>query len=388
MQRKHCLAILLEAFVGFAALTASAAPVDVAVHRVPEGGLQPQVAVDSLGTVHLIYLKGDPAGSDVFYVRSTDDGRTWSKPIRVNHVPGSAIALGTVRGAHLAVGRNGRVHVAWMGSKNAEPKAPNGKPPMLYARLSASGDSFEPERNVISSHVGVDGGGSVAADDAGNVYVAWHAPERMGGKEQDRRVWVARSVDDGATFAPEVALSKADTGACACCGMRIAARDGKVFVLYRGASEQINRGMYLSEANADLTEPRSREIAPMKIGICVMSTSAFSPDSNRVLAAWQTGEQVYWSDASKALASKGNAAAPPGTARDRKHPAIAAAKSGEVLLAWTEGTGWNKGGSLAWQLFNSDGKPIEGIADTSNDLPAWDSPAVFVTHDQHFTVLY
>jgi hypothetical protein len=388
MQRTFGMPLFLAVVVGLMAFTADAAPVGVAVHRVPEGGLQPQVAVDSLGTVHLIYLKGDPAGSDVFYVRSTDDGQTWSNPIRVNRVPGSAIALGTVRGAHLAVGRNGRVHVAWMGSKDAEPKAPNGKPPMLYARLSASGDSFEPERNLISSHVGVDGGGSVAADEAGNVYVAWHAPERPGGKEQDRRVWVARSTDDGVTFAPEVALSKADTGACACCGMRIAARDGKVFVLYRGASQQINRGMYLSEANADLTEPRSREISPMKIGMCVMSTSAFNPNSSRVLAAWQTGEQVYWSDASKALAAEGNASAPPGAARDRKHPAIATIKSGEVLLAWTEGTAWNKGGRLAWQLFKSDGKPVEGSAGTSDDLPAWGSPAVFVARDQHFVVLY
>ena len=368
--------------------TADAAPVDVAVHRVPEGGLQPQVTADSLGTVHLIYLKGDPAGSDVFYVRSTDDGQTWSTPIRVNRVPGSAIGLGTVRGAHLAVGRKGRVHVAWMGSKNAEPKAPNGKPPMLYARLSASGNSFEPERNVISSHVGVDGGGSIAADELGNVYVAWHAPESVGGKEQDRRVWVARSTDDGATFAPEVAISKPDTGACACCGMRIAARDGKVFILYRGASQQINRGMYLLETRGDLTDPRSREIAPMKMGMCVMSTSAFAAHSDRVLAAWQTGEQVYWSDASQLLGAGGNAAAPAGPARDRKHPAIAEAKSGEVLLAWTEGTGWNKGGSIKWQLFKSDGEPIKGNAGTSDDLPAWDLPAAFVARDQHFVLLY
>ncbi len=37
--------------------------------RVPEGGLQPQVAVDARGTVHLVYLKGDPAACDVFYTR-------------------------------------------------------------------------------------------------------------------------------------------------------------------------------------------------------------------------------------------------------------------------------------------------------------------------------
>jgi hypothetical protein len=28
-----------------------------------------------------------------------------------------------------------------------------------------------------------------------------------------------------------------------------------------------------------------------------------------------------------------------------------------VLLVWTEGTGWQRGGSLAWQLFDANGQP-------------------------------
>src|SRR5947209_4185134 len=112
-------------------VTAFAAQPQVRTVRVPEGGLQPQVAVDGKHVVHLIYLKGDPAHSDIFYIRSTDGGATWSTPIRVNSGEGSAIALGTVRGAQLALGKGGRVHVAWMGSDKAEPKAPGKATPML-----------------------------------------------------------------------------------------------------------------------------------------------------------------------------------------------------------------------------------------------------------------
>src|SRR5262249_37459498 len=101
--------------------------------RVPQGGIQPQVAVDDKGTVHLAYFHGDPRNGNLSYVRSTD-GAKFSDPIPVNSHPDSAIAVGNIRGAHLAVGKNGRVHVAWMGSGKAEPKAPGNATPLLYSR--------------------------------------------------------------------------------------------------------------------------------------------------------------------------------------------------------------------------------------------------------------
>lgn len=358
----------------------------VMVHRIPGGGVQPQAAVDARGVVHVIYLKGDPAHCDVEYIRSTDGGETWSTPVRVNSQPGSAIAIGTVRGAHLALGRDGRPHVAWMGSSVAEPKAPGGATPMLYTRMADDGKSFEPQRNVIASHPGLDGGGSIAVDDRGDVYVAWHAPSVPKAGEQDRRVWVARSADDGRTFAPEVGLSDPTTGACGCCGMRIFASDGKVLALYRGAAEQVNRGMYLIEADADLAHPRDREIAPMKIGVCVMSTAALGRAGASPLAAWETNEQIFWSTVSPAGSVEPHAI--PGAAKRRKHPAITANPAGQVLLAWTEGTGWNEGGSVAWQRFDAQGAAIPGSAAHADDLPAWDSPAVFAIPGGHFGLVY
>src|SRR6266700_7781444 len=80
----------------------------------PDDGIQPQAAVDSKGVVHLIYFKGDPKAGDIFYVRR-EPGRDFSKAIQVNSQPHTAMAMGTIRGAQLAVGKNGRVHVAWDG---------------------------------------------------------------------------------------------------------------------------------------------------------------------------------------------------------------------------------------------------------------------------------
>ena len=56
----------------------------VTVVRVPGGGIQPQIAVDEAGAVHMIYYQGDPQNGDLYYVRSRDGGTIFSAPLRVN----------------------------------------------------------------------------------------------------------------------------------------------------------------------------------------------------------------------------------------------------------------------------------------------------------------
>src|SRR6516165_10924830 len=73
--------------------------------KTPDGGIQPQALVDSKETLHLIYFKGDPAAGDLFYVRRVAKEARFSAPIRVNSQAGSAIAVGTIRGGRLALGK-------------------------------------------------------------------------------------------------------------------------------------------------------------------------------------------------------------------------------------------------------------------------------------------
>jgi hypothetical protein len=165
----------------------------VQLQRVPEGGIQPQVAVGRDGTVHLVYFKGDPAEGDLFYTK-TLDAVHFSKPIQVNSVAGSAVALGNIRGTRLALGRGNQVFVVWNGSGKLGPPG-EGRSPMLFTRLNPHGTAFEPERNLIRTGFGIDGGGGIAADQEGRVYVFWHAPLPGSNGEANRRVWVTRSND-------------------------------------------------------------------------------------------------------------------------------------------------------------------------------------------------
>src|ERR1051326_5945984 len=83
----------------------------VTLLRTPDKGIQPQVVVDDKGVVHLIYFKGAPRGGNIFYVHSDNGGGNFSKPRRINEQTDSVIAVGNIRGAHLAIGKKGRMHV-------------------------------------------------------------------------------------------------------------------------------------------------------------------------------------------------------------------------------------------------------------------------------------
>src|SRR5262245_47264952 len=327
----------------------------VTLVRTPDGGIQPQAAVDSKGVVHLIYYKGDARGGDLFYVRQEPGKEAFSTPIQVNNRPKSAMAAGTIRGAQLAIGKNGRVHVAWNGpapsthatgdhghvatghsadgheSKDHESKghapgshSPGGheataeqpawmKAPMLYTRLNDASKAFEPERDVITVARGLDGGGSVAADNQGNVFVFWHAPKPGNTNgEAGRAVFVARSEDEGKTFAPEKLATSKPTGACGCCGMKAFADNaGNVFALYRGASEKVNRDEILLISRNHGADFQVANAHPWNIASCPMSSASLATGTMGALAAWETAGQVYFTIADPKTLQVSKPTAPP-----------------------------------------------------------------------------
>jgi hypothetical protein len=361
-----------------------AAETKVILLRTPDEGIQPQAVADSTGTIHLIYYKGEAGGGDIFYVKKSAGAAEFSRPIQVNTSPKSAMAAGTIRGAQLALGRNGRVHVAWNG---LVPKGGSYKEaPMLYTRLDDSFRKFEKERNVITEAWGLDGGGSVAADREGNVYVMWHAskPGNTNG-EAGRALFVARSTNDGKTFAAEELAITEPTGACGCCGMKgFVDADGNVFALYRAASEKVNRDETLLISRNKGKDFQIAYRQPWKIATCPMSSASFTATADRVLAASETQGKVFFV---RIDPKTGKVSEPTSPETKAKHPALAANNKGDVLVAWTEGTGWAKGGSLAWQLYDAQNNPTPEKG-KAQGVPVWSLPTAVTNPDDTFTIVY
>ncbi len=361
----------------------------VAVLRAPADGIQPQAAIDPKGVIHLIYFKGKPSGGDLFHVRRDPGRDCFTEPVRVNSQPASAIAVGTIRGGQIALGKGGRVHVAWNGTDVARPKNPSGGSPMLYTRSDEGGTTFEPQRNLMTRTSALDGGGTIAAAGDGNVYVAWHGrTEDAPDGEMGRRMFVARSRDEGATFAPEEPALDRQTGACACCGTRaLADRRGMVYALYRAATEHVGRDMTLLISDDRGAHFRGAAIHPWRINACPMSGASLAEGGAGVLAAWETKGQVYFARIDPQTTTISPPVSPPGDAGSRKHPAVAGNAKGETILAWTEGTGWQKGGALAWQLFDREGRPTGEEGRIEGGVPVWGVASVVARPDGGFTII-
>jgi hypothetical protein len=369
------------------------APPRVELVGVPNGGIQPQAVMDAAGALHLIYFKGEPGSGDLFYVRRSAGGATFSAPIRVNSERGSAIAIGTVRGGQMALGRGGWVHVAWNAARPVERPLSRTRrgtgsdekhTPMWYARLPPGAAAFEPQRAIGEHTRHLDGGGSIAADARGRVYVVWHAAGLTDG-ESDRRIYVARSADDGRLFESEEAFAP-DGGLCGCCQLEtLAEADGRLQILYRAAGGNVHRDAMWLTVGPKGALPAVR-LQEWSLPACPMTTFAMAFTRTGILAAWETQHQIHTATLDPARRTFSNVAALAGTAI-RKHPSIAVNKAGERLIAWTEGTAWARGGTLAWEVQDRNGVRL-ARAVNAGPVPAWSLVSAIASPDGSFVVVH
>ena len=118
-----------------------------------------------------------------------------------------------------------------------------------------------------------------------------------------------------------------------------------------------------------------------------MSTMALVQGPNGVFAAWETDGQIYFASRKRGTPIFTKPQVAPGAGQGRKHPSLATNTSGEMVLAWTEGTGWEKGGALAWQVFDKNGKPTSARGRLEGGIPVWGLPSSVVA-DGGFTIIH
>ncbi len=103
------------------------------------------------------------------------EGGEWTAPVTVNSEARAAVATGSIRGAQVALGKDGSLHVIWNGNTGGG-KDQIMRAPLLYSRLQPGTDSFSPQQNLIGKTTALDGGASIAANDQGHLSLSSGTP--------------------------------------------------------------------------------------------------------------------------------------------------------------------------------------------------------------------
>lgn len=308
---------------------------------------RPQVGVGPKGTVHVFYPANEVSqktGKPVavsHYARSTDDGRQFSKPVRVNGEPDqdlSAVVHGGLAQAHvfgtLAIGPEGDVYTFWLDTRIMTADWPVSTVYMAVSR--DDGRSFEPERMIfgpgscpccqLTSAVGADG----------TVYLGGRTVSR----ENQRDATVAVSHDGGRTFADRVPVSgpRWIFDACPLKPTALAAEGAHLYTaVFNGA--EAPAGVYFSHSGdgARSFDPAIK-LHP-DAGVSDAPNLVATPRA--LYAFWHArvgeGRRVYLrmsTDHGSTFGPVQELQAPPGTAG---YPAAAGLPDGRALLVWQQG---------------------------------------------------
>jgi hypothetical protein len=303
---------------------------------VPDHG-QPLVARGDAGeTIHLLYETADGPQ----YVKSLDQGRTFSKAIPVVDARSRKPGL-EFHGSDMVVGQGGRIHVA-MSTNAWKLKLPEREWGFYYTCLEPGAKAFSPVRNVNTKP---SEGFSLAADDKGNVTACW-----LSGK-----LFANVSHDNGKTFGPNVEINPA-YDPCNCCTTSAAyGADGKLAVLYREETNN-ERDMYLVLWGQKQNQTSRIRISTTlwKINTCPMTYYTIARAGDGFVAVWPTGDryEIYLAR----LDQQGNPV-PPG---EIKTPGTAGHRTGMITLSGPDGStlvAWVKDSRLGWQLYDARGWP-------------------------------
>ncbi len=320
------LRLLLTAYILTSVLLPAVhADTKVKLIKTPNDGIQPRVIADASGLIHLIYYQGDAQSGNIYYTRR-DAGDDFTTPGRINSIPDSAVAMGTIRGAQFALDRHNRIHVVWNGSRNSTPENQHG-PPMYYARMEVDGSAFE-EQRIISGNWPVDGGGAVAVDASDHVFIFWHSGEEGAG-ETNRNIFARISTDRGTRFGSETVISPEGAGVCGCCAMQ-ATVDSKnnVYVVYRTARNGKQRDINLLMSQDSGVSFRDEILDKWTLEACPMSSMSFCETDKSMLVGWETEQQVRFLPIDLESLKTGEVMTPSDKAKSMKHPVFASSSDG------------------------------------------------------------
>lgn len=291
-------------------------PIVVATGRAGQPPKQPQAAVATDGTVHLIYGSGDA----VFHCRSTDAGATFTKPQEAFRV--TNMSLGMRRGPRISVAGNAVVVTAVGGMQG---KGRDGD--VLAWRSADSGATWQgPVRVNDAADSAREGLHGMASGPDGTVWATW-----LDLREKRSEVYASKSTDGGETWQANVRVYRSPDGnVCECCHPSILVSDDAVHVMFRNSLAG-NRDMYVATSVDDgKTFATAKKVGQgsWKLNACPMDGGMLAAGpKGSLITVWRRNGEIY------SAASTGGREQLLGRG---EQPWIASSSNGPVIV-WTTG---------------------------------------------------
>ena len=254
-------------------------------------GDQPSVAVGKNGSVYVVWTtrveSNGKKGTDLYLSVSSDMGRTFGAPVKVNDdkVPAA-------HGMHaLGVADDGRIYVSWLDERNVAAPEPSTKAEghhmesnreLFIADSTDGGRTFSRNRKIAGDACPCCKTALAIAQD-GTVYVSWR--HVLPGNY--RHIAVTSSSDAAATFSKPVIVSddKWVLHGCPVSGPSLSiANDGTLKVLWYAAGEANEPGLYFSESKDKAHSFSARQLLAQG---SVRGTPALAVGNNAEVAVWE-----------------------------------------------------------------------------------------------------
>jgi hypothetical protein len=198
----------------------------------------PAVAIDSKdGAIYLSFSKTENNITNMYMSKSTDNGVSFSNPVRINQEVGDA-SPDAWTAPRILLGNTGEVFVIWHVIDESNKEFAYGTSSLRLARSLDGGQSFEPTTNPANDTVGEKAffGTAISPSD-GRIYISYL--DSLSNITDftisyPSKVNVIQSSDGGKTFDSP---STIDPTACDCCRTAITVGpDGEAYMAWRHAS--------------------------------------------------------------------------------------------------------------------------------------------------------
>lgn len=165
-----------------------------------------------------------------------------------------------------------------------------------------------------------------------------------------------------------------------------AGESGRLALLYRTANGK-SRDMRLLISADKGKSFDSKIVSRWEIDTCPMSDPGLAESDDRLLVVTGKKGRIKLSGVPNPW-KVGFAPINMLASKDARLPVVANNRKGGTLIAWTEGTGWNRGGTLAWQVTQSDWLTSTETRRIKGAVPVWGILSAVAMPDGDFVIFH